>query len=177
MQPWEKFPSDTHNGIFTLFYRTKTPNKWKMNCLIKQSVFQKEGHSLYPRELQKVIKRPSEARLKECRSCIHWSLPANLPLNHHYKIPHQIPLGWDTVFEGSILLCPPMPGKAIKLFFYTSPKTSISEIWLGTSAQRLRVWHENYSDCCFHSSVHYGNYDLLAFVAEYHHLAPVTQGL
>ena len=83
-----------------------------------------------------------------------WSLPTTLPLKHYYKIPHQILLGWDTVFEGSILLCPPIPGKSIKLFFYTSPKTSISEIWLGNSAQRLRVWHQNYSDCCFHSSVH-----------------------
>ena len=103
-----------------------------------------------------------------------YSLPATLPLNHYYKIPHQILLGWD---EGSILLCPPMPGKAIKLFFSTSLKTSVSEIWLGTSAQGLRVWRWNYSDCCFHSSVHSGNYDLLAFVIESHHLAPVTQGL
>ena len=47
------------------------------------------------------------------------------PLNHCYK-PFIIPLVWNTIFQGRRLLCPPLPGKAIKLSFSTSPK--ISEI-------------------------------------------------
>ena len=44
------------------------------------------------------------------------------PLNRCHKTPHQTPLGWDRVFVGRSLLCPPSPGKAIKLFFSTLPK-------------------------------------------------------
>ena len=51
-------------------------------------------------------------------------LSANPPLNHCYKT-HQIPLGQDTQFlKGTMCqLCPLLPGKSVKLFFTTSPKT------------------------------------------------------
>ena len=43
--------------------------------------------------------------------------------NHYCKTPHY-PLKVRThSFEGISLLCPPLPGKAVKLFFSTSPKT------------------------------------------------------
>ena len=51
-------------------------------------------------------------------------LSAIPPLNHFYKAPHQILLGWDTSFlKSRIPLCPPFPGKPIRLFFSISPKT------------------------------------------------------
>ena len=51
---------DTHNNIFKLFCRTKTPTKWKM--------FQREGHSLIT---SKLTRKSPEARLKEYRPCTH----------------------------------------------------------------------------------------------------------
>ena len=33
--------------------------------------------------------------------------------------------------------------KAIKLFFSMSPKTLVSKIQFGTSAERFRFWHQN----------------------------------
>ena len=53
-----------------------------------------------------------------------WCLLTTPPLNHCYKTPHQSLPGWDTpILRGMSLLCPPLPGKAVKLFFSTSPKT------------------------------------------------------
>ena len=49
---------DTHNNIFKLFFRTKTPTKWNM--------FQRKGHSLI--NLEKLTRRPPEVRLKEYRA-------------------------------------------------------------------------------------------------------------
>ena len=60
------------------------------------------------------------------------------PLNHCYK-PFIIPLVWNTVFQGRRLLRPPLPGKAIKLSFSTSPK--ISEIWSSTGLEKPSFWH------------------------------------
>lgn len=85
-------------------------------------MFQRESHNLIP---LKLIKNPPKARGKECRPCTHPDLiilAAAPSLNHCYKIPHQILRGWDTVFQGTGPLCPPLPGKAIKLLFSTSPK-------------------------------------------------------
>ena len=58
-------------------------------------------------------------------------LSAIPPLNSCYKIshpkkkkiPHQILPDWDTVFPDRNPLCPPLPGKAIKQCFSTSPST------------------------------------------------------
>lgn len=50
---------------------------------------------------------------------IPWFLSATLSLNHCYKTSHQKP----AVFEGMGPLCPPLPDKAIKLFFLPSPQT------------------------------------------------------
>ena len=92
-----------------------------VNHLMKHSSFQREGYSL-------ITSRTTEAhqahsRLKECRPCT-------------YPDPYQQPHPWTTAieltkspqvgthsFEDMSLLCPPLPGKAIKLFFSTSPQT------------------------------------------------------
>ena len=44
-------------------------------------------------------------------------------LNHYYKTPHYTLQVGTHSFEGISPLWPPLPGKAIKLFFSTSPKT------------------------------------------------------
>ena len=49
------------------------------------------------------------------------SLSATPPLG--YKTPHRLPLVGTHSSEGISLLWPPLPSKAIKLFFFTSPKT------------------------------------------------------
>ena len=74
------------------------------------------------KEPEKLIKRLPETRLKECRPCTHsyqqshpWTMAIKL-LTKSFWVGH-------TVFEGRSLLCPPLPGKAIKLFFSTSSKT------------------------------------------------------
>ena len=42
-------------------------------------------------------------------------------LNNYYKTPHCLPQVGTLGFEGISPLCPPLPGKAIKLSFSTSP--------------------------------------------------------
>ena len=59
-------------------------------------------------------------------------------LNHYYKTPHYPLQVWTHSFEGISLLCPPLPGKAIKLFFSTSPKTLSLKINL-VSGYRSRI--------------------------------------
>ena len=54
------------------------------------------------------------------RRSMNWSRPL---WNHFYKTPHS-PLQVGTHnFKGIRLWCLPLPGKAIKLFFSTSPQT------------------------------------------------------
>ena len=68
-------------------------------------------------------KRLPETRLKESRPCMTLILSASAPLKYCYKVPHQILLGWDTIFKGRSQLYPPLPGIAIKLLFSASPRT------------------------------------------------------
>ena len=77
-------------------------------------------------------------------------------LNHYYKISHY-PLQVGTrSFEGISPLWPPWPGKAIKLFFSTSPKILSPRfnlasgyrgwiqlqrlVWMDAKDQNLCVW-------------------------------------
>ena len=116
---------DMHNNIFELFCRTKAHNKWKMNCLMKHSSFQREGHSLITSRTTKAHQETTWGQTKGM-PVLHtpWSLSVTLPLNHCYKTPHQIPPAWRHIgFVSTSPLCPPLPGKAIKLFFSTSSKT------------------------------------------------------
>ena len=45
------------------------------------------------------------------------------PLLKHYETPHYPLQGGTHSLEGTTLPWPPLPGKAIKLFLSTSPKT------------------------------------------------------
>ena len=71
------------------------------------------------KEPQKLTRRPQETRLKECRFCTHpdpyqqphtWPIAVKL-LTNHAQLEH-------TGFEGISPLCPPLPGKAIKLCYF-----------------------------------------------------------
>ena len=61
------------------------------------------------------------------------------PLNDYYKTSHYLPQVETYGFEGISPLCSPLPGKAIKLPFSTSPKTLYQRLnW--ASVQRIWVW-------------------------------------
>ena len=132
VQPWEQGPGsssrDIHNNIFELYWRTKTPNKWKMlvNSLLKHSSFQKECHSLITSGTTELIRRPSEARLKECRPWTHPNLyqqphPRTIAIN-----THQIPPGWDIEILRARPPCVPLClAKQQSYSFLLHPKLSL----------------------------------------------------
>ena len=60
-------------------------------------------------------------------------------LNNYYKTSHYVPQVGTHSFEGIMLLCPPLPGKAIKLLFYFT-QNSVSKIQFSPSAQRSRAF-------------------------------------
>ena len=91
--------------------------------LRKYSTFQKEGHSLI---ILRITDIPQNAwnQIKGTQApSTPWSPSASLLLNHCYKTPHQILLGWHTVFEGMTPLFSPLHGKATKLFLSIWSKT------------------------------------------------------
>ena len=47
----------------------------------------------------------------------------------YYKTCHYFPQVETRCFEGMSPLCSPLPGKAIKLSFSSSPKNSVSKVW------------------------------------------------
>ena len=47
-------------------------------------------------------------------------------LNNYYKFSYYLPQVGTHGFEGMGLLCPPLPGKAIKLLFLTLPTIFLS---------------------------------------------------
>ena len=63
-----------------------------------------------------------------------------LPFEPLLQNSSLLPLGQDNSFEGISLWWPLLPGKAIKLFFSTSPKTLFPEIQIST-----RVKEQNFS--------------------------------
>ena len=73
---------------------------------------------------------PPKTRLRNCRSCPHPNLVRDPTFAPHYKNPHQVHWGWDTVFWGRSLMCLPLPGKVIKLSFSASPQTLVSRIYM-----------------------------------------------
>ena len=103
-------------------------------------------------------RRPPEARWKELEKLIKttWDEvkgPASPPLNHCHEAPHQILLGWNPGFEGRSPLCPPLPGKAIKLFFSTLPETLSLRFYLALVYREAELSaskapsHSQKSDC------------------------------
>lgn len=123
VQPWGQGPGspsrDIHNVIFELLHKTKIPTKWKTWWSTLRS---REGHSS-PITWCHMI-----ARLKECGSCMH-------------PDPYQQPCPWTIrlltgplkegthSFAGISPLWPPLPGKAIKRSFSTSPKLCLRDLF------------------------------------------------
>ena len=76
------------------------------------------------KEPQKLIRRSPEARLKACRPCTHPdSYLQPHPWTTAIKLLTKFPWVGTQFLKGTSLLYPPLPGKSIKLFFSTSPKT------------------------------------------------------
>ena len=63
-------------------------------------------------------------------------------LDNYYETSQNLPQVGTHDFEGRSLLCSPLPGKTIELFFSTSPKTLVYEIWYGTSVQTSWAQHQ-----------------------------------
>ena len=58
-------------------------------------------------ELEKLFRRPVEARLKDCSPCTHSDSCQHSPtLNCHYKTPHQICPGWDSFSRQGLTVAP-----------------------------------------------------------------------
>ena len=113
-----------------------------VNFLIKHSSFQTEGQSLVTLRTTEAHQETAGDQIKEMQA-LHTLRPlsATLPLNHCYETPHQVFLGWDTQFSGTSLLWPPLPSKAIKLFFSNSPETLSLRFNLA-SVQSLSFYHQ-----------------------------------
>ena len=64
--------------------------------------------------------------------------PADVALLvEHFKIGHYPLQDRTHSLDHSSPLCPSLPGKAVKLFLSTSPKTLVSVLLFSTSEQRL----------------------------------------
>jgi len=82
-------------------------------------------------------------RLKECWPCTHPDPYQHLHLCYIKLLTKSF---WVETFgfEVMTLLCPPLPGKAMKLFFSPSPKTLVFNIPFSTGAQRLDFQHQKH---------------------------------
>ena len=133
-----------------------------VNYLMKHSSFQRKGHSLITSRTTEAHQETTWGQI-EGMQALHtpWSLAATPPSNHCYKTSHQIPSGWGhTVFEGTSPWRPPLPGKAITLFFPTSPETlsprlDLAQVHRGrvfsikSIAQGHGKWHKHHGHSCF----------------------------
>ena len=132
---------DTRNNTFELFWKPQQMED--VNYLMKQSSFQRGGHSFISSRTtghQETI----WGQIKGCRPCTHPDpLSATPPLKHCYKTPHQIPLGWDTQFLRHEPTVTPFAWQSSKatLFYFT--QKSVSEIPFGTGAQRPSFRHQD----------------------------------
>ena len=79
---------DTHNNIFGLFCTNKPQWIEDVNYL-KRSPSQREGNIETHRSPSGDNPRPGGPPTPQSSSATH-------PLNHCYKTPLQVPLGWDT---------------------------------------------------------------------------------
>lgn len=115
-----------HNNVFELFHITKNPQQkedaqWSI-------LHSREATAWWTREPQKLIRRPPEAWLKNTRPTYTMNLISNPALEPLLwtSSPNPLRLG-HTVFEGMSSLCPPLPGRAIKLFFLLQPKLYLQD--------------------------------------------------
>jgi len=132
---------DTPNNISELFIELNTPT----NGRCQHSSFQRRPLNVRLKELEKLIKRLPEVRLKECRPCTHpepypWTITIKLLTKSSWVGTHN--------FSGQGPTVSPFSWKSNKAIPFYFTKNSVSEIWLSTSAQRPSFWHqeEQYRD-------------------------------
>ena len=122
--------------------RTRLRDWTELNYWTKHSSFQRGGHGLITSRTTEVHRETTWGQSKGVQTQhTPWSLSASVSLNHHYKTAHQIPLGWNTECWRLCPLWPSLPGKEIKLFFSTLPKSLSPRFDLATSVQRPRFRH------------------------------------
>ena len=108
---------DTRNNIIELFCRYWNPHQVReVNCMLPTSTEtpdRLEGKGWW-------CWLPLTSPPTNQKNVHELTMPS---LNHYYKTPHYTLQVGTHSFEGISPLWPPLPGKAIKLFFSTSPKT------------------------------------------------------
>ena len=122
---------NTHNNIFELSCRTKTPTNWKVLTTWWSSFHcRKEGpleQVVGPLNTSFERKHKLESTLiLICGPIFHF--PNYKPLPNLSQRGHSL--------QGISLLWPPLPGKAVKLSFSFTQNTVSAFLW-GTSGQRL----------------------------------------
>ena len=111
---------DTHKISLSCFVDTETPTRWE-KLSVKDGVLPTSTETPDRLEPEGWWCRLPLTSPPTHQKNVHKRITPSL--NHYYKTPHY-PLQVGThSFEGISLLWPPLPGKAIKLFFSASPKT------------------------------------------------------
>ena len=120
VKPWSRVllppTMDAHNSIFELFCRYWNPSRWeKLMVCCPQACRPQTSWN------QKVD--DADSHLPHHQPIRRMSTSWSPSLNHYYTTPHYILQVGTHSFEDISPLWPPLPGKAIKLFFSASPKS------------------------------------------------------
>ena len=140
---------DTHNNIFELFCRYWNPRRvGEVDCVLPTSRETPDGLEPEGWWCRLPLTSPP-ANQKNVHELI------TPPLSHYYETSHYPLQGGTRSSEGISLLWPPLPGKAIKLFFSTLPKTLSRRFNLVSGYRgRIRlqlVMSELEQDFCIHA--------------------------
>ena len=139
MKPWGRVlvPSQgIHITVsFELFIELKPP----INGRYQHSSFQRRPLNARLKELEKLIKRLPETRLKECRPCTHpepypWTITIKLLTKSSWVGTHNFSRQGPTVS--------PFSWKSNKAILFHFTKNSVFGIWFITSGQRPSFWHQ-----------------------------------
>ena len=147
VQPWGRVlvpPQGIHISVsLSSSTELKPPTNGGVNYLMKQSSFQREGHSLITSRTTKAHQETTWGQIKGIQA-LHtpWSLSATPALTQCYKTPHQISLGWDSVWGHEPTVSSFIAWQSNKAILFYFPQNSVSEIWLDTGAQRWSFRHQ-----------------------------------
>ena len=117
VQPWGRV---TRDSSFELLADPEAPIRWEELALCSRE--RVDSRLVRTSRLRMLTPPPSPPANQQD---VH--VPTTPSLNPYYKTLHYLLQIRTYSFEGIGPLWPPLPGKAIKLFFSTSPKT-LSEI-------------------------------------------------